>query len=98
MFYHEQRTQLGRWSPVTTPERPEQHKSGRLLKVGGLGPMIRGVRAVPPHHQHLPLSELRRIYGVRDTDEDHTAAVDGIEDAELVEGPVFRSGRVSHGG
>lgn len=69
MWFFEQRTQLGRWSPVTAPDRPEQRQDGRLSKVGGVGPRIRAIQAIPPHRQHLPLSELQRLYGVREAAE-----------------------------
>lgn len=93
MHYAEVQTFSGRWSPQAFSEKPAV-KDGRLRVSDGARGRIRALQVVPPHHRHLPLSELQRLYGTREVAEaDQTAAVDSIDDAELVDEPVFRSGR-----
>ncbi|MDI3335883.1 hypothetical protein QKW60_05660 [Defluviimonas aestuarii] len=65
-FY--ERLTLGRWSPVTQPDRPGTKTVGgrqRLVTVNGLRSEIRHLTEVPAFLQHLSLSQLAEVYGDR---------------------------------
>lgn len=63
-FY--ERLILGRWSPVTQPNRPDTKTIGgrkRLVGVNGVRSEIRNLQDVPEYLHHLSLDQLAELYG-----------------------------------
>lgn len=58
MFYYEQRTIMGRWSPRTSPERPSEKKPA-----GSQDLKIRNIQEVPACLDHLSLGQLEAVLG-----------------------------------
>lgn len=61
LWYYE-RLGHGKWWPVTSTVEPRQ-KKGRLVRVDGLGPSIRGIKPVPSYLQNLSLDQLSNVLG-----------------------------------
>lgn len=62
IWYYETVSALGRWSPCTSPLRPETVRMGghlRLRKSESVGPRIRAIVEVPAHLANLTLDELQ---------------------------------------
>lgn len=56
MFYYEEMSILGRWSPRTSPDRPDSKTAaGNRIK-------IRNVREVEPALQSFDLDDLQHFY------------------------------------
>lgn len=56
LWYYEERSPLGRWTPRTSPEQPTARTiSGRLIK-------IRAVREIEPCLLKLTLKQLWAVY------------------------------------
>ena len=71
LYYAETVGPTGRWSPRTTPTRPDTvTKGGHLRERGlnGLGPRIRNIHRVDPQHEALTLDQLAAIYGSEATE------------------------------
>ncbi|VDC28250.1 hypothetical protein [Pseudogemmobacter humi] len=61
LWYFETVSALGRWTPNTSPDRPDTvHHGGhlRIKTTSGMGPRVRGIVEVPPEHQDRLLQEL----------------------------------------
>lgn len=65
LWFYERLT-LGRWSPVTQPNRPDTKTIGgrkRLVTVNGVRSEIRNLKEVPDYLHHLSLDQLADLYG-----------------------------------
>lgn len=56
MFYYEEKTVLGRWTPRTSPDRPD----GKSVE--GTKRAMRNVQEVPPAMQAFDLDSLRAFF------------------------------------
>lgn len=74
MFYAEQATTNGRWTPVTF-DTPPVMKGDRIKRASGVGPRLRQLgtdekgkprfcRPIGPFHEKLKLDQLRAIYSL----------------------------------
>lgn len=66
MFFYEQRSLHGGWTPVLSKTKPEVSGSGRSQrqrKAAGTGLRVRCVAEVPAHLSHLTLSQIAEIFG-----------------------------------
>ncbi len=66
MFYYEQATTAGRWTPVTAPVAPQINENGREKRADGVGKRIRpgSVVEVQPEHRAYNLASLTNFYGL----------------------------------
>lgn len=67
-FYWEERTMVGRWTPVAGSRKPAV-KKGRLDLVSSSGPEVRNVQPVDPALQNATLADLARAYGTEEANE-----------------------------
>ena len=57
MFYFEERNILGKWSPRTTPEKPDAKRAE------GRNRTFRCVKEIPAELEHLTLDQLENVMG-----------------------------------
>lgn len=62
LWFYETVSVTGRWSPNTSPAKPDTCRVGghlREKRVGGIGPRIRNIIAVPTDMRDMPLGDLQ---------------------------------------